>query len=114
MELDELIMHYKRVREEAEISSAKYKKELGKLSEQIESMLDVAGIKSAKTDHGQAIRSVRRSVRVVDWPLFEAFAEDHPSLIKKSIDGSEALVLLEYEDAIPGTEVNSTTVMTVR
>lgn len=115
MELNDLIEQYKLVREERERAEAAYKDRMGDLAKQIEARLAEVGLKSAKTDAGQAITSYRRTVRVVDWDSFAAYAStEAPALIKQTIDSSEALRLLDDNVAIPGTEVNATFVLTIK
>ncbi|OYV83386.1 MAG: hypothetical protein B7X04_04455 [Parcubacteria group bacterium 21-54-25] len=114
MELNDLIAAYKATREERERFDAFYKDKLKGLQEQIEVALSSSGLKSAKTDAGHAITSMRRTVRVVDWEAFNPFADDHPEIVKTSIDSGAALALIEDGQAIPGTEVSSTFVLTVR
>ena len=115
MELNELIEQYKLLRQERESVEADYKNRMGELAQAIEAKLAESGLKSAKTESGSAITSYRRTVRVVDWDAFDAYASaENPALIKRSIDNSEALRLLDDDVAIPGTEVNSTFVLTIK
>ena len=115
MELDELISRYKAVRLEREAIEAQYKNQIAELAKAIETKLAESGLKSAKTESGQAITSARRSVRVIDWDAFVAYAyAEDPALIKQTIDSSEALRLLDDNVAIPGTEVQATFVLTIK
>lgn len=115
MELNDLIAAYKAAREERERFEAFYKGKLADLSKQIEIALDEAGLKSAKTEAGQAITSQRRTVKVGDWDTFEPFARTYyPELIKKSIDTTEALRLIDDDVVMPGVEVSSTFVLSVK
>ena len=115
MELNDLIVEYKRLRAEREAAEANFKREMADLQKMIEAALAASGLKSAKTESGQAITSARRTVRVVDWDEFAAYAQENdPALIKHSIDNSEALRLLDDNVAIPGTEVQSTFVLTIK
>ena len=115
MELNDLIAAYKSTREERERFEAFYKGKLAELSKQIEIALDESGLKSAKTEAGQAITSQRRTVRVVDWDAFEPFASDYyPELVKKALDTTEALRLIDDDVVMPGVEVSSTFVLSVK
>ena len=114
MELNDLIVKYKALRAERESAEARYKKDMADVSMLIEAELAAQGLRSAKTEGGQAITSQRRTVRVVDWDAFDEYAADNPALVKRSIDTSEALRLLDDDVAIPGTEVQSTFVLTIR
>ncbi len=115
MELNTLIEQYKALRTEREQVEQGYKTRMSDLQKMIEAELAVQGLKSAKTESGQAITSARRTVRVVDWDEFAAYAQENdPALIKHSIDNSEALRLLDDNVAIPGTEVQSTFVLTIK
>ena len=55
MELDELISRYKAVRLEREAIEAQYKNQIAELAKAIETKLAESGLKSAKTESGQAI-----------------------------------------------------------
>ena len=115
MELNTLIEQYKALRTEREQVESNYKTRMGELQKAIEAALAASGLKSAKTESGQAITSARRTVRVVDWDAFAAYAQEQdPALIKHSIDNSEALRLLDDNVMIPGTEVQSTFVLTIK
>lgn len=114
MELNNLIEQYKAVRDERDKVDALLKSRMSELSQQIQLALEGAGLKSAKTEAGHAITSLRRTVRVVDWDAFDTFAAQNPALIKRSIDTSEALRLIDDNEAIPGTEVQSTFVLTIK
>lgn len=115
MELNTLIEQYKALRTEREQVEQGYKTRMADLSKMIEAELAASGLKSAKTESGQAITSARRTVRVMDWDEFAAYAQENdPALIKHSIDNSEALRLLDDNVAIPGTEVQSTFVLTIK
>jgi vacuolar-type H+-ATPase subunit I/STV1 len=114
MELNDLIAAYKATRDERERVEAQYKEKLKGLQQQIEAALAANGLKSAKTEAGHAITSLRRTVRVVDWEAFAPFADEYPQVIKTSIDSGEALALIEDGVEIPGAEVNSTFVLTVK
>lgn len=115
MELNDLIAKYKEVRETREKYDAEFKEKLKTLQDEIEKQLAASGLKSARTDAGQAITSLRRSVKVSDWEQFEQFANaEYPSLVKTSIDSTEALRLIDENVAIPGTETTSTFVLTIK
>ena len=115
MELNELIQQYKNLRAERELIEGRFKAEMQQVQAQIEQKLAESGLKSAKTESGQAITSQRRTVRIVDWDTFGPFANnEYPSLIKYSLDTSEALRLLDDDVAIPGTEVSTTFVLSVK
>jgi hypothetical protein len=114
MGLNDMIAAYKATREERERVDAQYKDKLKGLQEGIEAALAASGLKSARTEAGHAITSLRRTVRVVDWEAFAPFADDNREVVKISIDSGAALSLIEDGVDIPGTEVSSTYVLTVR
>ena len=115
MELNELIEEYKSVRSAKERYEVFYKTKLADIQEKIDATLIRQGLQSAKTDAGQAIRYVRRSVRIGDLEMLSDYAQAHaPQLLKTTIDSSEALALIDDGVAIPGVEVNSTFVLSVK
>ena len=113
-DLNALIAQYKTVREEKDRFAKFYSGKIDELSQQIEAHLTAQGLSSARTDAGLVTTYLRRTVKVADWAEFGAFAEEHPELIKQSIDSTEAMRLLDDDVAIPGVEVNSTQVLSVK
>ena len=114
MTLDEMISEYKALREKRAEVDSDFKTKIGLLQASIEVELTGAGLASARTNAGMAIMSTRRSMRVADWVAFNALAVEYPELIKRSLDTTEALRLIDDNIALPGVEVSSTLVLTVR
>lgn len=115
MELNELIADYKAVREERERYEVFYKAKLQALQEKIEALMTEQDLQSAKTASGQAVRYVRRSLRVADLDKFLDYAEANaPYLVKKSLENTEALAVIDSGELIPGIEVGSTFVLSIK
>lgn len=114
--MNELIETYIRKRDELSALTKQYRAELDALEDQMRLKLHELGARSLKTEMGTVFTSQRRTLSLNDADTFLSWAAaNDPTLIKKTLDTTEALAFLEANDGLPpGVGMSVTEVLSVR
>lgn len=114
--MDELVAAYIEKRAELEAVTAKIRAEMVELEDQLRLKLAELGARSIKTAHGTVFTSQRRTAKLDNPEEFFSWASaQHPSMIKRSLDTTEALDYIDTHGEVPpGVGLSVTEVLSVR